>query len=63
MRHIATKFVSRLLSSNQKEYRNAVCTELKEQAENDPNFISNIITGEEFWVFVYDAETKQQSSQ
>ena len=28
----------------------------------DPNFISNIITGDESWVFGYDAETKQQLS-
>jgi hypothetical protein len=47
---------------DQKEHRIAVCTELKEQAENDPNFISNIITGDETWVFGYDPETKQQSS-
>ena len=37
IRHIATKFVPRFLSSDQKEYRISVCTELKEQAENDPN--------------------------
>jgi CRISPR/Cas system-associated protein Csx1 len=30
MWHIAAKFVSRLLSSDQKEYHNAVCNELKE---------------------------------
>jgi histone-lysine N-methyltransferase SETMAR len=26
---------------------------------NDPNFISNIITGDETWVYGYDPETKQ----
>jgi len=46
-----------------KEYRIAVCTHLKEQAENKPTFISNIISGDEFWVFGYDPEMKQQSSQ
>ena len=40
------KFVPRLMSSDQNEYHIAVCTELKEQAENDPNFISDIITGD-----------------
>jgi hypothetical protein len=34
--------------------------ELK-QATDDPNFISNIITGDETWVYGYDPE--QQSSQ
>jgi len=48
MRHYAAKFVPRLLNSDQKEYRIVVCTELKEQAKNYPNFISNIITGDEF---------------
>jgi hypothetical protein len=59
----ATKFVPRLLSNDQKEYRISICTELKEQAEHDSNFVSNIITDNESWVFGYDAETKQQSSQ
>jgi len=54
MRHIAVKFVPRLLSSDQKEYRISVYTELKKQPENDPNFISNIITSDESWVLVYD---------
>jgi hypothetical protein len=59
-RRIAAKFVPKLLSNDQKGHRIAVCTELK--AENDPNFISNIITGDETWVFGYDPETKQQLS-
>jgi hypothetical protein len=46
--------------NDQNGYCIAVCTELKEQAKNDPNFI----TGDESsWVFGYDFETKQQSSQ
>jgi len=36
MRHNAAKFVPRLLSSDQKEYCIAVCTELKEQAKDGP---------------------------
>jgi hypothetical protein len=42
-----------------KEYCIAVCTDLKEQAEYNPTFISNIITGDKSWVFGYDPETKQ----
>jgi hypothetical protein len=38
----------------------SVCRELKQQAREDPNFISNIITGDETWVYGYDPETKQQ---
>jgi hypothetical protein len=63
MRHIAAKFVPRLLSSDQKEYSIAIYTELKEQPENDPNFISNIIISGESWVLAYDPVTTQQSSQ
>ena len=63
MRRIAAKFVPRLLNGDQKEYRIALCTELKEGAENDPNFISTTITGDESWVFGYNAETNEQQSQ
>jgi hypothetical protein len=54
--------VPRLLCDYQKAHRVSVCRELK-QARNDLNFISNIITGDETWVYGYDPETKQQSSQ
>jgi hypothetical protein len=54
MRRIAAKYVTRLLSNDQKEYHIPVCTELKEQAENNPNFISSIITGDEYWVSGYN---------
>jgi hypothetical protein len=40
-----------------------VCRELKQQDRDDPNFISNITTGDETWVYGYDPDTKQQSSQ
>jgi hypothetical protein len=44
---IATKFVPRLLSNDQKEHCIAICSELKEQTENDLNFIFSIITVDE----------------
>jgi hypothetical protein len=42
-----------------------VCLELREKANEDPTFISRIIlvTGDESWIYGYDPETKQQSSQ
>jgi histone-lysine N-methyltransferase SETMAR len=61
--HIAATFVHRLLRNGQKEHHVAICSELKEQTENDPNIISTIITDEDSWVYGYDPETKQQSSQ
>jgi len=41
----------------------SVCTDLREQAQNNPNFMSLVITGDESWVYGYDPETKQMSSQ
>jgi histone-lysine N-methyltransferase SETMAR len=63
MRRISAKFVPRLLSYDQKAHRVSVCRELKQQARDDPSFISTIITGDGTWVYGYDPETKQQSSQ
>jgi hypothetical protein len=60
MRRISTRFVSRLLSDDQKAHRVSVCGELMQQAKDNPNFMSNIITGEETWVYGHDPETKQQ---
>jgi hypothetical protein len=37
--------------------------ELKEQVRNDPDFLSKVVTGDESWIYGYDPETKQQSSQ
>ena len=61
MRCISARFVPRLLSDDQKVLRVSVCRELKQQARDDPNFISNIITGDERWVYGYDPETKRMS--
>jgi len=60
MRHVASKFVP---SVDQKQQRLDVCLDLKENAANDPSFLSNVITGDETWVYAYDLETKTQSSQ
>ena len=63
MRRTSARFVPRLLSDNRKALRVSVCRELKQQARDDPNFISNVINGDETWVYGHDPETKQQSSQ
>ena len=56
------KFVPRLLMAEQKDDRVSICTDLREQAQSDPNFMSSVITGDESWVYRYDLETKQMSS-
>ena len=63
MRRISARFMLRQLSDDQKAHRVSVCRELKQKARDDPTMISNIITGDETWVYGFDPETKQQSSQ
>jgi len=63
MKQISVRFVPRLLSDYQKAHRVAVCSEPKRDPRDDPNFISNIITGDETWKYGYDPGTKRQSSQ
>ena len=63
MRRVTAKYVPRLLTAEQKDDRVSVCTDLRDRAQNDPNFMSSVITGDECWVYGYDPETKQMSSQ
>jgi histone-lysine N-methyltransferase SETMAR len=65
MHHTAAKFVPSLLTNDQKLWRVNTCIELQEKANEDPTFtcISSIITGDRSWIYSYDPETKQQSSQ
>jgi len=60
MRCVTSKFVPKLLSINQKQQRLDVCLNL---TEKDTSFLSDVITGDETWVYVYDPETKTQSNQ
>jgi len=57
MRRVASKFMPRLLSVDQKQQRLDVCLDLKENAAYDPSFLSNVITGDETRVYGYDPET------
>jgi len=63
MRRVSAKFVPHLLTAEQKDDLVSICTDLRERAQNNPNFISSVITGDESWVYCYDPETKQMSSQ
>jgi len=40
-----------------------VCQDLKRELQNDPNFLSRVITGDESWCYGYDPEGKQASNQ
>jgi len=63
MHRVAAKFVPRLLTLKQKEHHVAICQELCQHAVDDPSFMSRVINGDQSWVYGYDPETKQQSSQ
>jgi len=63
MHRIAAKFVSKVLTQDQKDTRVAICQELKETVKNDPTLLLNVITSDESIVYAYDTETKLQSSQ
>ena len=63
MHHVSAKFVPRLLTDDQKENRVEISQELFANANGNENFLKNIITGNETWVYGYDVETKMQLSQ
>ena len=62
MRRVAAKFVPRLLTDDQKQSRLSGSSDLLQCVEEDPDFLTKIITGDETWVYGYDPETKVQSS-
>jgi len=63
IRHVSAKFVPCLLMVEQKDDHLSVCTDLCERAQNNPKFISSVITGDESWVYRYDPETKKMYCQ
>jgi histone-lysine N-methyltransferase SETMAR len=56
MCRIAAKFVPRLLTNDQKRRHVSLYLELREKANEDPTFISRIVTGDESWIYGYDPE-------
>jgi len=63
MTRVTVKFVPRLLTAEQKDDRVSIYTDLHDRAQNDPNFMSSVNTSDECWIYGYDPETKQMSSQ
>ena len=54
------KFVLHLLIDDQKENCVEISQELPANANGNENFLKNIITGDETWVYGYDVEAKMQ---
>ena len=63
MHHVASKFVPRVLTEDQKANRVNISQELLDRVSVDENFLKTTITCDETWVYGYDIETKAQSSQ
>lgn len=63
MRKVCAKMVPKVLTDGQKLRRVEVCQENLNMCESDPQFLNNVITGDESWIFEYDPETKRQSSE
>ncbi|GFS62229.1 FLJ37770-like protein [Trichonephila clavipes] len=55
---VGAKFVPHTLNSEQKAMRNIHCRDIISVAENDSNFFKFNATGDEFWCFQYDSQTK-----
>ena len=60
MHRVSAKFVPRLLTDDNKENRVEISQELLVNANGNEDFLKNIITGHETWVYGYDIETKIQ---
>jgi uncharacterized protein YfbU (UPF0304 family) len=58
---VAEKFGPHLLTDEQKVNRVMVSQELFDCSNADKNFLKNVITGEEMWVYGCDIETNPQS--
>ncbi|GFT91765.1 HTH_48 domain-containing protein [Nephila pilipes] len=56
-------FVPHTLTTEQKEHRIASSEDLIAAADEEPNFLKTIVTGDESWCLKYDPETKRQSSE
>ena len=63
MRRVAAKFVPKLLTREQQDLRLDVAQDMLNCANQDPQFMKKIITGDETWVYGYDPEAKVESSQ
>lgn len=63
MRKVCAKLVPKLLTADQKMNRVTIARELLERVQDNPDFLNNVITGDETWAFEYDPETKRQSSE
>ena len=63
MTRVYAKFIPKLLTTEQKDFRFKIAQDNLEKVSDDENVLKRVMTGDGLWVYGYDAETKQQSSQ
>ena len=63
MRRVAARFVPKELNFLQRQYREQISLDMVDRANSDPTFIERIITSDETWVYKFDMQTGQQSSE
>ena len=63
MRRVSTKFMPKLLMTEQKQLRMEVSLDMPDYANSDPKFLNIVVTGDELRVYRYNPETKAQLSQ
>lgn len=61
---VCARWVPRLLTREQKEFRESASLELMHLYDRDPaDFHCRAVTGDESWIYSYDPETKEMSKQ
>ncbi|XP_066963193.1 histone-lysine N-methyltransferase SETMAR-like [Macrobrachium rosenbergii] len=60
---VCAKFVPKILSDDQRQFRVECCTDILEMIEADSGFLNKVVTCDESWVLTYDPEGKRQSAQ
>jgi len=63
VRKVCAKLVAKVLIDEQKENRVSISRELLDHVRGNPDFLEQVISSDEAWVFEYDPETKRQSSE
>jgi len=58
MEKVCAKMVPKVLSAEQKELQEEICSELLQHTQNEPDLLKSEITCDEIWIFMYDPETK-----
>jgi len=63
MKRVATQLVPKKLNFLQKRTWKQVAEDTISRISTDPTFMKSIITGDETWIYKYDIQTSQESSE